>query len=91
VNAVASAIVITFMVVSFTPLDKETTRRPLGLSVKLFFSADGNRQALEFGKFGVVKVLDADEKSPARGERAGPLGCNAPKGVQTRTDGASIL
>jgi hypothetical protein len=40
VNAVASAIVVTFMVVSFG-VDKETTRRPLGLSAQFFFSATG--------------------------------------------------
>ena len=41
VNAVASAIFVTFMVVSPLPLDKETTRRPLGPSVQFLFRAMG--------------------------------------------------
>jgi hypothetical protein len=40
VNAVASAIVVTFMPASFA-LDKETTRHPLGISVQFFSSAMG--------------------------------------------------
>jgi hypothetical protein len=40
VNAVASAIIVIFMAVSFA-LDKEATRRPLGLSVQFFFGAMG--------------------------------------------------
>jgi hypothetical protein len=36
-NAVASAIVVTFMAASLAPrIDKETTRRPLGISVQFF-------------------------------------------------------
>jgi hypothetical protein len=54
VNAVASAIVVTFMVVSFA-LDKETTRRPLGLSVQFFFSNAGNY---------ITKLPKAEHEAP---------------------------
>jgi hypothetical protein len=62
VNAVASAIVVTFIVVSL-PIDRRHPRRLLHLSVQFFFNA---MEAAKLFTFSKVKMLQQSPAAPCR-------------------------